>query len=73
MYFTDILDEESITKLAVKYDTPLFIYSTKKLKEAAEDMLGIPEPFGLKIRYAMKANPHTEILKTFLTISNFIC
>lgn len=66
MYFTDILDEESITKLAVKYDTPLFIYGTKKLKEAAEDMLGIPAPFGLKIRYAMKANPHTEILKTFL-------
>jgi diaminopimelate decarboxylase len=35
------------------------------LIKQAQAMIGIDAPYGLSVRYAMKANPHPEILKTF--------
>lgn len=56
------LTEDRTRTVAEKYDTPVFVYSAQKLKEAAQEFLAIPAPFGKTIRYAMKANPHRKIL-----------
>jgi diaminopimelate decarboxylase len=62
---TNFLDDEQVAALAAKRGTPLFVYSRQKLTEQAQIILGIPAPYGLTIRYAVKANPHPGILKIF--------
>lgn len=39
------------------------MYSKTKLMDQAKAALGVPAPYGLTVRYAMKANSHPEILK----------
>lgn len=51
--------------ISQKYGTPLFVYSRNMLIKQAEAMLGVPAPFGLTVRYAMKANPNRQILELF--------
>lgn len=58
-----LFSNEQIEELARQYGTPLYIYSKKVLQDQAKQMLGVPAPYGLTIRYAMKANPHAEILR----------
>lgn len=41
------------------------MYSEEKLRETAEELLSFPAPYGLTVRYAMKANPTRGILKLF--------
>jgi diaminopimelate decarboxylase len=65
MFTTNFIDNKTATKLAVKYDTPLYVYSKEKLIESAQTMLSIPVPFGLTVRFAMKANPNPDVLKIF--------
>lgn len=65
MFKTNFLTTEQAQRLADEHGTPLFVYSWAKLLEQASAMLDVPAPFGLTIRYAMKANPHSEVLRTF--------
>ena len=69
MFKTNFLDKETAVQLANNYGTPLFVYSSKTIIESAQAMLSISAPFGLTIRYAMKANPYPEILKTLQKIT----
>ncbi len=48
-----------------EHGSPLFVYSKAKLIAQAQQLLAIPAPFGLTIRFAMKANPHPAILEIF--------
>lgn len=45
--------------------TPAFVYDEKTLKAQAAATLAFPNPFGLTVRYAMKACPNAAILRLF--------
>lgn len=59
------LSFDLVHSLATKHKTPLYIYSKKAFKKQGESALNFKVPYGLTVRYAMKANPHDEILKLF--------
>jgi diaminopimelate decarboxylase len=42
--------------------TPCFEYSRKIISERIEELTALSAPFGCTVRYAVKANPHMEIL-----------
>jgi len=65
MFKTNFLSKERAVELVREHASPLFVYSRSKLVEQAKIMSGITSPFGLDVRYAMKANPHSEILEIF--------
>ena len=43
--------------------TPYFKYSRKVIGERIGELTALRAPFGVTVRYAVKANPHVEILK----------
>lgn len=59
------LTAQEVERLAKEHGTPLFVYSRAALIAQAKIMLAVPASYGLTVRYAMKANPHPEILSTF--------
>lgn len=65
MFQTSFLTTQQAKELAEKHGTPLYAYSRQKLEEMAQTMLSVPAPYGLTIRFAMKANPHQDILEVF--------
>ncbi len=65
MFKANFLTDEQATALTAEHGTPLFVYSRAKLQYQAQTMQNVPAPYGLKIYYAMKANPHPEILNIF--------
>ncbi len=48
-----------------QYGTPAYIYDEATCVRHAEDALAFPHPYGLTIRYAMKANSNASILGIF--------
>ncbi len=61
------LDGKQATRLAEEFGTPLLVYSRKKILanfQELEKAFAPLAPQKLRICYAMKANPHPEILKT---------
>jgi diaminopimelate decarboxylase len=61
----DILHYATANDVAEKHGTPCYVYSKKMLMKQANDVISFKSPFGLTARYAMKANPHVEILRLF--------
>jgi len=59
------LSDEQANGLVAKHGSPLFVYSKKLLQERAEELVGLRMPFGHTVRYAVKANPHPDIIKLF--------
>ena len=51
------------TNIAKQFETPCFVYDATTFKKAAQQMLSFPNPFGLTVRFAMKASPTKAILK----------
>ena len=47
------------------FGTPCYVYDSSRLTEAATKSLSLPSPFGLTVRYAMKANPSYGVLQLF--------
>lgn len=60
---TNFLSAEQARELVEQHGTPLFVYSSAALRAQAQAMLGVAAPAGLTVRYAMKANPHLDILQ----------
>lgn len=54
-----------IDQLPEVLDTPSFVYSRRMLRERAQQALACQVPFGLTVRYAVKANSHPEIIRLF--------
>jgi diaminopimelate decarboxylase len=52
-------------ELAAQHGTPLFVYSREWLLARAGELLSLELPFGHVVRYAVKANPHPEIIRLF--------
>ncbi len=63
-FLTNFLTKDQIKRLTADHKTPVYVYSQEIIKEQAATALSLPVPYGLTVRYAMKANPHPDILKT---------
>lgn len=48
-----------------RFGTPCYVYDAVALADAAREALAFPAPYGLTLRYAMKANPSRGILTLF--------
>lgn len=48
-----------------RFGTPCYVYDRAGLEAAARAALAFPAPYGLTVRYAMKANPNGAILALF--------
>jgi len=59
------LSSDQVQSLAAQYGTPLFVYSEAILGEKAKEALCFTAPYGLTVRFAMKANPLAAVLKVF--------
>lgn len=59
----NFLSEEQCRSLADQYGTPLYIYSQEIIERQCQQALDFPNNYGLTVRYALKANPNSAILK----------
>ncbi len=59
------LTPELVHIIAQNYETPVYVYSEKELRDRAREFMNFPSAFGHTVRYAMKANPQKSILKIF--------
>jgi diaminopimelate decarboxylase len=59
------LTVETATEVRERFGTPCYVYDQRSLVSAARTALGFPAPYGLTLRYAMKANPSHGILSLF--------
>ena len=57
------LSEDQVRRLQAEFGTPLFVYDQASLERQAAVALGFPAPFGLTVRYAMKACPSAAVLR----------
>ena len=60
-----ILNYSTAKSISDDYGTPLYVYDETRLREQAKAALAFPAPFGLTVRYAMKAISNRAILKLF--------
>lgn len=56
------LSDTQAHELVARHGSPLFVYSKAQLRSRAQELLSLPMPSGLTVRYAAKANPHPEII-----------
>lgn len=56
--------EEAAWAVHERFGTPAFLYAKHLLLEQARSALAFPSPFGLTVRYAMKACPTGAVLRT---------
>lgn len=61
-----------LIKIAKKTGTPVFIHDENSYRKYAQQALNAPNAFGLKVRYAMKANSHKAVLKIFDSMGLYI-
>ncbi len=59
------LTPQIISSITQRFQTPVYVYSESELRARAQDFLDFPSAFGHTVRYAMKANPQTNILAIF--------
>ena len=52
-----------IKKVADRFGTPVYLYEADLISEKCDDVLSMPNKYGLRVRYAMKANSSRAILQ----------
>ena len=52
-------------QIRAEFGTPVYVYSEWHLRQQAEKILAVPAPYGLPVRFAMKALPTRAILQLF--------
>lgn len=45
------------------HGSPLYVYDTEEIRRRADILLDLQLPYGLTVRYAVKANPHPSIVE----------
>ncbi|MGH7264986.1 MAG: diaminopimelate decarboxylase [Candidatus Rokuibacteriota bacterium] len=60
-----LLTAEQAALVRDRFGTPCYVYDRATLEDAARWALAFPGPFGLTLRYAMKANPSRGLLVLF--------
>lgn len=56
-------DPTHLHQLAAAHPTPFFVYSRRGIRQRAEELLRLSLPYGLMVRYAVKANNHPAVIK----------
>ena len=69
METSNFLDYKLAKSIKERYDTPIYVYDEKTLRSRATLALNFPHPFGLTVRFAMKACPNAAILKLLNSMS----
>lgn len=59
------LGPTEVPHLAKTYGTPVFVYDIESMTESLNYFMAIPNAYGLRIRFSVKANPNQSILKIF--------
>lgn len=54
-----------LKEMADTFGTPLYVHDEQMYREQAANARSVPNAFGLIVRYAMKANPHSALLRIF--------
>src|SRR5512137_2413814 len=57
------LDAALIPKIAEQWGTPVYLHDQEYIENSCEQLLNMPNPFGLHVRYAMKANSDRTVLR----------
>ena len=57
------LTEEQARAVQRQFGTPTFVYDQRTLEEQARQALTFPNPYGLTVRYAMKACPSAAVIR----------
>lgn len=63
--FERFLTKEAARAVREQFGTPAFVYSETVLKATAREALGFGAPYGLTVRFAMKALPNAAVLRLF--------
>lgn len=58
---TDICDLSKAQKLVSKYESPLYVYSERIIRDKVERLLKAAK--GFDVKYALKANTNSSIVK----------
>ncbi|HEX2958068.1 MAG TPA: diaminopimelate decarboxylase [Chitinispirillaceae bacterium] len=58
-------NDTQLKAIADKYGTPLMVHDARSYHAYAKQALSVPDPFGITVRYAMKANSNSAILHIF--------
>lgn len=58
----NFLSKPEVYTIAEEWGTPVFAYDEALLQQRASEALAFEAPYGLTVRYAMKANPNAHIL-----------
>jgi len=59
------LTVERVRAIAAEFGTPAYVYDQATLEAAAASARAFPMPFGLTVRFAMKALPNPAVLRMF--------
>ena len=57
------LTPQQVLDIRRQFGSPVYVYDECSLRSQVQSTLAFPQPFGLKVRYAIKANPNSVILK----------
>lgn len=60
------LSESKAIELVAQHGSPLFVYSKAQLRARAAELMKLHMPYDLTVRYAVKANPHPDIVRLFV-------
>ena len=61
----NFLTAEQAHAISAGFGTPVYVYDQHSLERNAKAALAFPKPFGLTVRYALKAAPNAAILRLF--------
>ncbi len=59
------LSPEQVFAAREQFGSPVYVYEERLLRERAKAALAFPDPFGLTVRYAIKACPNSAVLRLF--------
>jgi len=63
--FSPTLTPAEAAEVRARFGTPAYVYSEAVLRRRAAEALAFPAPFGLKVRFAVKACSNAAILRIF--------
>lgn len=62
---SEFLTPELAARVRDEFGTPTYVYDHATLESAAKTVLAMNAPYGMTVRYAMKANPSLGVLRIF--------
>ena len=57
------LDAALIPKIAQQWGTPVYLHDQEYIENSCQQLLNMPNAYGLHVRYAMKANSDRTVLR----------